>query len=155
VISVEIEPLSLHLDLLPIVTRWFEEEWPTYYGKGGGASAAADALSYSRSAGLPRGFVAISAGRPCGFAALKSERFPSHPHLGPWVGAAYVSPPLRRHGIGRALLKAVEAEACAQGHSHVYCATGTSASLLQRAGWRLLEQVEHEGQNVGVYEKAV
>ena len=152
---IEIEPLSSRLEPLPLVTQWFESEWPAYYRGGGGVSAKADALSYARPAGLPRGFVAISAGRPCGFAALKSEPFPSHPHLAPWAGAAYVSPPLRRNGIGRALLSAVEAEAVAQGHTHVYCATGTSASLLERAGWRLLEQVEHEGNNVGIYEKAV
>jgi GNAT superfamily N-acetyltransferase len=155
VITVAIEPLSAHIDLLPVVTEWFEQEWPSHYREVSGASAAADAVSYSRQAGLPRGFVAFISGQPCGFAALKSEPFPSHPHLTPWAGAAFVSPALRRRGIGGALLSVVEAEAAAQGHSRVYCATGTSASLLQRAGWQLLEQVEHQGQNVGVYEKAL
>ena len=76
---IEIEPLSSRLELLPLVAQWFESVWPTYYGQGGGGSAKADALSYARPAGLPRGFVALSAGRPCGFAALKSELFLNRP----------------------------------------------------------------------------
>lgn len=152
---VVVEPLSSHIGLVPVVGRWFEEEWPSYYGPGARASAAADALSYAQCPGLPRGFVAFAAGEPCGFAALKSESFPTHPHLTPWAGAAYVLPALRRRGIGGALLCAVEAHAAASGYAHVYCATGTSGSLLQRGGWRLLEKVMHEGQDVGVYEKAL
>jgi len=152
---VVVEPLSSHVGLVPVVKRWFEEEWPSYYGPGRTGSAAADALAYSRPIGLPRGFVAFTGGQPCGFAALKSESFPSHPDLAPWAGAAYVLPELRRRGIGGALLGAVEAEAAALGYTHVYCATGTSASLLRRAGWRMLEKVEHEGQNVDIYEKAL
>jgi GNAT superfamily N-acetyltransferase len=152
-LRVQVHPLSSHPELRPTVQRWFTEEWPSYYDSS--ARAATDVLAYSKAEGLPRGFVAVLDGLPCGFAALKSESFPSHPELGPWAGAAYVPPELRRRGIGAALLAVVEAEAAFQGHKFVYCATGTSASLLQRAGWKLLEQVAHEGQNVGVYEKAL
>jgi GNAT superfamily N-acetyltransferase len=153
VFHVQIEPLSSRPELGSTVQRWFMQEWPSYYDSNG--RAALDVLAYSRAEGVPRGFVAIVNGMPGGFAALKAESFPSHPHLGPWAGAAYVAPEFRRRGIGAALLAAVEAEAAIQGHGLVYCATGTSASLLQRAGWKLLEQVAHEGHKLGVYEKAL
>ena len=148
-----VEPLSFHPELQGIVEGWFEEEWPSHYGPI--ASAAADVVAYSKDEGLPRGFVALLVGIPCGFAALKCEAFPSHPGLGPWAGAAYVRPELRRRGIGQALLRAVEAEAARLRYSRVYCATATSASLLQRNAWQFLEQVVHDGQNVGIYEKAL
>ena len=151
--QVKVEPLSFHPEMRVIVQGWFEEEWPTHYGPA--ASAATDVQAYSRDFGLPRGFVAFVNGTACGFAALKSEPFPSHPELAPWAGAAYVRPELRGCGIGQALLRAVEAEAARLGHSHVYCATATSASLLQRSAWQLLDVVIHEGQNVGIYEKAL
>lgn len=150
---IQVEPLSSHPELRPTVTRWFTEEWPLYYSTS--ALASADVQAYSKPEGLPRGFVAMVDGMARGFAALKTESFQSHSHLGPWAGAAYVTPHLRRRGIGAALLAVLEAEAAAQGHSFVYCATATSASLLQRAGWKLLEQVVHDGHNVGVYEKAL
>lgn len=152
---VTIEPLACRPDLLSTVRGWFEDEWPEYYGPGGRASAEADLLAYSRTGALPLGLVALQAGNACGFAALKSEPFPSHPHLSPWAGAAVVVPTLRRRGIGRALLEGLEKEARALGHNRIYCATGTSASLLLRCGWQLLDRVAHEGQEIEVYEKAL
>jgi GNAT superfamily N-acetyltransferase len=152
---VTIEPLASRQDLLLTVQGWFESEWPQYYGRGGRASAEADLLAYSRTGALPLGLVAFSAGDACGFAALKSEPFPSHPHLGPWAGAAVVVPALRRRGIGRALLGGLEKEARAMGHNRIYCATGTSASLLLRCEWHLLDCVAHEGEKIEIYEKAL
>ena len=99
------------------------------------------------------GLVAFLGGQACGFAALKSEPFPSHPHLMPWAGAAFVRPSLRRRGIGQALLLALEAEARSLGYSRLYCATATAVPLLQRCGWQVLDRVLHEDHEVIVFEK--
>lgn len=155
VTDISVWPLAKHLDLIPTVETWFEAEWPAYYGPGGRGSAKSDLLAYANGDGLPFGLVAFRSGVACGFGALKREAFPSHPHLSPWAGAAYVVPSQRRCGVGAALLLALEAQARALGHSHLYCATGTSESLLQRNGWSLLSHVLHDGQQVGVYEKAL
>jgi GNAT superfamily N-acetyltransferase len=152
-IPIRVEPLSDHPVLQATVQHWFEQEWPSHYHSA--AIAAADVSAYSRAQGLPRGFVAFRGSRPCGFAALKSEPFPTHPQLGPWAGAAYVRPELRRQGIGQTLFVALEAAARKLGFARLYCATATSASLLRRGGWQLLDQVVHEGENIGVYEKAL
>ena len=153
--SIVIKRLAEQRQVLPTLESWFESEWPAYYGVGGRGSAKHDLLAYANSGSVPFGLVAFQLSRPCGFVALKREPFPSHPHLFPWAGAAYVEPSLRRQGIGRALLLALEPEARTLGYSRIYCATGTSASVLQRCGWQLLEQVQHEGHEVGVYEKAL
>jgi GNAT superfamily N-acetyltransferase len=153
--DVTIRPLASVVELVPTIQSWFESEWPAYYGAGRPGDARHDLLSYANVGTLPLGLVAFHEGKPCGFAALKTEPFASHPHLGPWAGAAYVQPPLRRRGIGRSLVAALEAEAAALGCARIYCATATSASLLERCGWQLLEMVIHEGTTVGVYEKAL
>lgn len=155
VTDINIRPLAEHLDLLPTLATWFEAEWPAYYGPDGRGSAKNDLLAYASRDGLPFGLVAFRSGVACGFGALKREAFPTHPHLSPWAGAAYVVPSLRGRGVGAALLSALEAQARLLGHSHVYCATGTSESLLQRNGWRLLSHVLHDGQQLGVYEKGL
>ena len=149
------EYLCRRPDVLPTVQRWFESEWPATYGAGGTRSAENDLLSYSHERELPLGLVAMRVGEPCGFAALKTEPFATHPRLGPWVGAAYVVPSLRGHGIGALLLRALELEAISLGHRRLYCATATSRTLLARGGWHLLEQVSHEGAQVGIHEKAL
>jgi GNAT superfamily N-acetyltransferase len=154
-VAITIEHLAKRQNLLPTIQEWFEAEWPAYYGPNGRGSAQRDLLAYSNLAALPLGLVAFLGGRPCGFAALKSEPFPSHPNLMPWVGAGYVRPSLRRRGIGRALFLRLEAEARALGYARLYCATATSASLLQRCGWQVLECVPHEEHEVTVFEKAL
>ena len=151
--SVAIKPLAVVPELLPLLEGWFVSEWTDYYGPGRRGNAQQDLRAYCNIGSLPFGMVAFSQGLPCGFAALKSEPFPSHPHLFPWAGAAYVQPSLRRQGIGAALLRALEAQGAQLGHTHLYCAT--SATLLLRCGWRLLEVVPHEATQVGIYERAL
>jgi len=53
------------------------------------------------------------------------------------------------------LLATVEELAARLGFEHIYCATSTSAHLLERSGWRLMERVAHDGTVVGIYEKAL
>jgi len=149
----EIRRLAGRLDLLPVLQRWFEAEWPGYYGPGGRGDAMADLASYANEGSLPLGLVALRGGEPCGFVALKADPFPAYAHRMPWVGAAIVRPELRRQGIGRALLLAVEPEARALGITRLHCATASAASLLGRCGWRLLDTVPHEGQAMEIFEK--
>lgn len=152
---VEFAYLAERRELLPVLTRWFEAEWPVYYRPDGPSDAKQDLQAYSNRDALPVGLVAFHQGTPCGFAVLKREPFPSHSHLFPWIGAAFVQPRLRRQGIGRLLIEALEREASRSGYSSVYCATGTAASLLERSGWRLLAEVIHQGQPVAIYEKVL
>ena len=75
-------------------------------------------------------------------AALRPSRrnpLPATPRLAPGPARAVVPAALRRQGIGRALLQGLEAQARGLGLPRLYCATATSASLLQRCGWRLIE----------------
>jgi len=153
--SIAIKPLATVPELLPLLQGWFEAEWPGYYGLGRRGNARQDLLAYCNVGSLPIGMVAFSQGQACGFAALKGEPFPSHPNLSPWAGAAYVQPSMRRQGIGAALLRSLEARAAQLGHTSLYCATATSATLLLRCGWQLLEVVPHEATQVGIYERAL
>lgn len=50
---------------------------------------------------------------------------------------------------------ALKPQARALGYSRIYCATGTSESLLERCGWELLERVHYQGQDLGVYAKSL
>jgi len=152
--AILIKPLAEAPGLMPVVQAWFEAEWPGHYGPGGRGDAKRDVSAYCHVGSLPLGLVAFLGGEPCGFVALKSEPFPTHPQLSPWAGAAYVVPPLRRRGIGQALLGSLEADGFRLGHKRLYCATATSASLLLRCGWRLVERVPYEGTTIGIYERS-
>lgn len=154
--QVRIAPLSAYPQVMPLLRRWFKEEWPDYYGPGGEGDAAQDLRAFAGSGDeLPFALVALRDGAVCGIAALKAESIASHAHLTPWAAAGLVEPGQRRVGIGALLLQGLADEARRRGHTFLYCGTSTSESLLQRQGWELLERVVHAGQPLGVYRKAL
>lgn len=153
--GLRIEPLALHPEVLPVLQDWFESEWPAYYGAAGRASARRDLEAYANLAGLPFGVVAFRDGSVCGVAALKADSIAARAHLSPWAAAGVVRRDLRGQGIGEQLVLALEGRAKAMGYGRIYCGTSTAEGLLQRMGWRLLERVDHDGEVLGVYEKAL
>jgi hypothetical protein len=152
---VTLEPLASHPDVLPVLEQWFEAEWPTYYGPGGRGSAKVDLRSYANVGSLPVGVVAFCDGVICGVMALKAESITSHTHLSPWAAAGLVTVTERGHGVGASLLESVEREARVLGYPYIYCGTSTAESLLRRGGWQLMERINHEGEDLGIYRKAL
>lgn len=150
---VTVRALREHPEHCAFFAAAFEAEWPTWYGPGGPGDAMADLLSFANGQGaIPVGVVALERnGEPIGVAALKATSVPSHSHLTPWAAAGYVAPAWRRQGVGALLLEALLREAARLGHATVFCATSTSASLLERQGWHLLESVRHEGHALQVF----
>lgn len=150
-----IEYLADHLEAIPLLQEWFEEEWDSYYGPTGPGDAQSDLLSYANRVGLPVGVVAFHDNKVCGVAALKAESITTHSHLSPWVAAYLVSPSHRRKGIGTKILRAIEEVARKLGYSSVYCGTCTATHLLERNGWQFIEQVTHNGEGVSIFQKAI
>lgn len=148
-----VRPLREHPELVSEFVHRFEQEWPGWYGPGGQGSALQDLRAFANPRGqLPLGVVAISENnRACGLAALKASSIPEYSHLTPWAAAGYVLPELRGQGIGATLLAALVAEAEALGYNTVYCATSTAMSLLQRLGWHLLAETQHDGKPIFVF----
>lgn len=69
-----ISALRLYADLVPLLSSWFVEEWPEWYGPGGRGNAVEDLTDFARSeSGLPVGFVALEKSVPVGVMALVDE----------------------------------------------------------------------------------
>jgi GNAT superfamily N-acetyltransferase len=152
--SCVIEPLADHPQALPELAALFEAEWPQWY-RSGRANAMQDLQAYANQGSLPVGFVALHDGAVCGAAVLKAESIPSHAHLSPWAGAGVVKAALRGQGIGLQLLRALEVQAKALRFTHIYCGTSTAGTLLERAGWHVLDRITYEGKALVVYAKAL
>jgi GNAT superfamily N-acetyltransferase len=146
-------PLSQVAALRALVSEWLACEWPGWYGNGGPGDLPGDIEAFSRSYSvLPVGLVVFKATQPVGFGALKQQSIPTHTHLSPWAATGFVLPQYRGHGIGAFLLRAIVDHARVMGFSRIYCGTSTAQSLLDRAGWQLIERVQHAGKPLGIYQ---
>jgi GNAT superfamily N-acetyltransferase len=150
-----IEPLADHPEVFPILKEWFETEWKAYYGQDGPGDAQSELSAYANRDGLPMGVVAFFENELCGIAALKADSITTHSHLGPWAAAGLVSPLYRRRGIGTELIRALEDIARNLGYARIYCGTSTANRILERLGWQFMEQVEYNGEDVCIYQKAL
>ena len=154
-LNLSFAPLASHPDWIGTLATWFEAEWPDYYGPQGQGHALRDLQAYAQTQALPFGLVATHNGAPCGFAAIKTERFATHPHLHPWVGAAVVPHDLRRRGIGAQLFAALEPHALRLGFAQLYSATRTAHTLLLRCGWQQIDTAVHQGEPIGIYQRTL
>jgi GNAT superfamily N-acetyltransferase len=153
--TIRIDYLAAHPEALPEIRRWLETEWASYYGASGPGDAEQDVKAYANRGSLPVGIVAFQDGRLCGIGALKADSIASHAHLSPWAAAGLVDPSMRGKGIGARLLAALEQEGRTLGFDCIYCGTSTASSLLERCGWELMERIVHDGNELGIYRKAL
>jgi GNAT superfamily N-acetyltransferase len=149
--------LRLRPEFCAFFAQQFESEWPRWYGPGGPGNAREDLDAFANPQGnLPVGVIALDdAGSPIGIAALKVASIATHTHLSPWATAGYVVPARRRAGVGAGLLAALLAEARRLGFHTVYCATASAASLLEREGWRRIDEVEHDGERQLIFRRVI
>lgn len=152
-----IRPLRDCPEALARLAAAFRAEWPDWYGPGGPGDAASDLAAFANPEGaLPVGLVALDpAGTPLGTAALKATFTPEFAQLTPWASAGWVRPDLRRHGLGAPLVRALEGEARRLGHTHLYSATATAITLLEREGWTDHAQTVHDGHLIRIFQRAL
>jgi GNAT superfamily N-acetyltransferase len=124
--------------VIPILAKWFEEEWSPWYGARGAGDAVADLNSWRNIDKLPLAVVAFDVGEsPVGIAALKSAGLGSELGIGPWLSTLLVSKPYRRQGVGSLLIERIEQDAHRLGFSALFAATDAASSLLTRRAWTL------------------
>lgn len=92
---------------------------------------------------------------PRGTAALKAAFTPEFARLTPWASAGWVTPSLRRQGLGALLVRALEAEARRLGFAQIYCATAAAVTLLQREGWTQKAQTVHDGAAIRIFQRVL
>ena len=147
--------LADHPARIAELVRWFEAEWPDWYGPGGRGDAELDLRSFRSRAALPIGLIGLLDDELVGIAALKRDSIPARAELSPWAAAGLVRPDRRGRGFGAALVRAIENLARDLGHPTIFCATATSVSLLERADWSFVETLMHDGERLSIYRKSL
>ncbi len=96
--------------------------------------------------GLPAGVVALLEGEVVGCATLLADdEVAGLEHATPWLGNVLVAPEARGHGIGGALVDAIERDARRRGAQTLHLITDTAVAWYAARGWRDLGTVSVHG----------
>ncbi len=90
--------------------------------------------------GLEVALVAHVNGALAGICLLVREEIDALHAVSPWLASLFVAPEFRLHGVGRALVAAIEAHAAAKGVGTLYLYTSAAEQFYLRCGWRTVER---------------
>lgn len=143
--TVPIIVLASGMAELEVCARWRAETFSVL-----NASAADELASLQAFVADPTDQAALMAmhdGQPAGTALLaRSEIAPVH-DVTPWLAGLYVAPAHRRHGVGAALVRAIEDQARQRGHRRLFLYTTDAADYYQRLGWGIVDCARWNGAN--------
>jgi GNAT superfamily N-acetyltransferase len=144
-VSLLIAPLADHQHLVPTVAGWLFSEWGMY--EPGHTVAEAEARLRRRLSRdqLPIVLVALRGEACVGTATLRANDLSTRPDLTPWLASVFVPPAERGHGIGSALVTAVEERARTLGFDRLYLRTFDRQSLYARLGWSVVGHFREHG----------
>jgi predicted N-acetyltransferase YhbS len=144
--DIQIENLSGHRDLIPLLAQWHYRQW----GDLTGASSEKDyqklLCRYTSPQIIPLTLLAVNGNRLLGSVNVVQSDLDIRPELTPWLAQLYVPPEERDRGIGSTLVRAAAARSKELGFDTLYLYTsGTLPIFYERIGWTMREIVRYKG----------
>jgi len=75
---------------------------------------------------------------------VRSEVEPCH-RVSPWLAGLYVAPEYRSQGVGKLLVRAIEAEAPQRSNRRLYLYAGSAIDYYERLGWHIIDRTDWKG----------
>lgn len=151
----DIDYLADHKEVIPILARWFYEEWA--YLHPGRTLADVEQIIGERTNTnrIPVALVAYENQELIGTVSLKVHDMDTRLDLSPWLAGLYVSAPRRRQGIGATLVSAIEKKAHELGVEKLYLHTPESETFYSKLGWQVQERLHYHGYPVSLMQKKI
>lgn len=143
--------LADYPDTIPILAKWFRDQWPDYYANWSQTEMEQDFLEDTSRNRLPCRLVAFESNELVGTIILREQGIETLPGLQPELGGLYVIKSHRGHGIATELVRAGMKLALDQGYETVYATTVAAAGILERLGWQFIRTVIHQDGPLSLY----
>jgi len=151
--AVQIERLTGHSHLAPVLAAWHHAEWGHLYAAEVWdlATAEREFATMAEPGSIDQTWVAFDGVSREASAVLGSvslvatDDLEGHEHLTPWLASMFVVPSARGIGVAGALIDALLHGASAAGHSVVHLFTSGQESFWADRGWRAIATVHAEG----------
>jgi len=152
----KIEHLADNKNLLPIIAKWYYEEWG-YLNKEMTLDKEIENLqAYLNKGKIPLIMLAIDEGELLGAAQLKYHEMSIYPDKTHWLGGVYVSKKHRGKGIAQQIILDLIRVAKKMNIKTLYLQTeNIGGGLYSQMGWTPIEQVNYHGIDVLVMEKNI
>jgi GNAT superfamily N-acetyltransferase len=149
--------LADHEHAVPLIARWYYEEWGCLYEAATPDRTVRDVRRYLNREVMPFIVLAVDGDTIAGAAQLKhremAETFPDYEH---WLGGVYVAPEYRGRSIGSALADEVARRAPSCGVRTLYLQTERlDGGLYRKLGWEPVTRVKVRGPEVLVMRRPV
>lgn len=147
----KILPLECAPQLADVISEWIESEWGVldihnHYKSISKGNFDKDDYPYS--------LVAISeSGFAMGTVSILLNDMDIRPNLNPWLGCLFVHPEFRRKSVANALFASCEVLAYEKNIPRLFLWTSKVHVMAEKFGWKHVEQVFFENENVFVMEK--
>lgn len=138
-------------DVIPVLVKWFRNQWPDYYADMTQAQMEQGFHAESLRDRTPTRLVALESGELVGTIVLRKFAIDTLPEFQPGLGGLFVSESRRGKGIGTQLVQAGMNLALDQGYEAVYATTTAAAGILERLGWAFITTVVHRGEELKLY----
>lgn len=156
--AVQVELLTGHRHLAPVLGAWHHEEWGHLYAPEvwnlpvavREFETMADPGSIDRTwvafDGASRGVDAVLGS----VSLIATDDLAGFEHLTPWLASMFVVPVARGRGVATALIDELLRGARAEGHDTVYLFTSGQEQFWGDRGWEVIDSVEAEGHRATV-----
>jgi RimJ/RimL family protein N-acetyltransferase len=144
--------LADHPDTIPVLAKWFRNQWPDYYVDWSQAEMEKDFLEDTSRDSLPCRLVAFESGKLVGTVILRDSNTEMLPEFQPELGGLFVMESHRGHGVGTELVRACMKLAIDQGYKTIYATTVAAAGILEHAGWEFFKIVNHGDEQLKLYQ---
>lgn len=152
----ELKLLAEHPEAIPIIARWYADEWGHLSEANTFANMTKSLHTYLNTDKIPLMVLAIDKGEILGVSQLKFREMSIYPDKEHWLGGVYVAETHRGKGVAEQIVKSVIAIATTLGVHKLNLQTEhLDGGLYKRLGWQPIEQVNYDGVDVVVMEKEI
>lgn len=141
----EIVYLADRPELVPVLAKWFYDEWGHSDPQSSTGKMQATLRGYLNRDRIPLTIVKLQSSQPVASTSLKIQEMETHPQYTYWLGGVYVHPDYRERGIGSQLVEYSAGLAKDLGVRNLYLYTRDHEDFYTRLGWQVIERPLYQG----------
>jgi len=144
-----ISPLADFPEAIPIMAKWFYDEWHTFDGRTIDQITAQLSENLNRHS-IPITFVAHQSLEILGTVSLDVSDLPEFESHSPWLASLYVHRSHRGKGVASTLVSHLKNFALSGGYTPLHLWTRGSTSLYERFGWAEISRATYRDKAITV-----